>query len=1042
MGYHGRYPSDDESEEPPKISKPLAKLTIPRDSDLQPASQPEQESKPKVRKPLGVKSVEEPKPEKPSTDLPPAPTIPTTTTIPTEESRPPLGALKPKSKSLSEVPATKSMLPVPAKLAVKPDSTSTDTQETTSSNDTQQPKPVKIPSLKPTKRSFPSPTINTKAALADVYDWFNQPLTAEQEEEDYEDEDDTMPASYMANQGIGKLGIFRDVIANPVDAENNPFVIGDQGGKKQASQKLPSLMDKMASLRGDDDEDDENAPTGDHETPVQRKVLGVKSSSLKIFSDENDVERKPSMSTKIPIFHDENAPVTQAPMKKLQIFSDENDVASAKPLATKPIERKALGLKPATVAEESTTSAATLPFNTPFPNNNIASAQPAASETDEDEGSIDVGVGVGVAPGMETFLPAAFHQTRHAPLSTQFIPMTPIAEEATEQTIDHARFDKTLGGYSTISNVNVTLDTILLEPPSQLLNTSVFAATPAVVASAAEEQENLGSILGKGNELLGELDLENVATPFELVIPRIEIATHCDPWEPTLQNTILDQIRPPLSSLSDYVDMSEYEGGHFRTLAKVGRQKEMSKGYYSSRNGLSSSSSSTNETLVKIRQDLVFTFVKKLGEGGFGSVYLVRERKNKKSRPSRRLSGIDSFDFSEDEDPFQTDASISAASSRQQGEFRALKIQQPASSWEYYILKQLEVRLPRALQSSVVQSLGHYVFLDESHLLLDFGAKGTLLDSVNAFSKDTLYGPSSMAGGSSGGMDELLVAFYTIEILKLVEAVHTTGIIHGDVKADNFLVRLEENDALSAVYEPSGANGWDSKGIQLVDWGKSIDLRCFKNGDKIKFLLPKSTTAQVPARPSGLEGSDTSDDASFESWEIRNEHPFTFEVDWYGVAGVIHVLLFGKYMKVVEEEFDAENPPFWNLMSGTVDDLQRQMEEQCSVNGGARQRPHVRLTTPLKRYWQVKLWSRLFDVLLNSGSVRQPARNTSTSPDLASAALDASFPAVTFIRSLRCEMEEFLVENSSKAGKSLRSLLRRQEVLVGSLHSEIVGTRR
>lgn len=40
----------------------------------------------------------------------------------------------------------------------------------------------------------------------------------------------------------------------------------------------------------------------------------------------------------------------------------------------------------------------------------------------------------------------------------------------------------------------------------------------------------------------------------------------------------------------------------------------------------------------------------------------------------------------------------------------------------------------------------------------------------------------------------------------------------------------------------------------------------------------------------------TSED--FKCIEMRENRPWTFQIDLYGLAGVIHVLLFGKYMEV------------------------------------------------------------------------------------------------------------------------------------------------
>ena len=38
-------------------------------------------------------------------------------------------------------------------------------------------------------------------------------------------------------------------------------------------------------------------------------------------------------------------------------------------------------------------------------------------------------------------------------------------------------------------------------------------------------------------------------------------------------------------------------------------------------------------------------------------------------------------------------------------------------------------------------------------------------------------------------MDEVLCIYYSIEMLRMLETLHNVGIIHGDFKPDNMLVR-------------------------------------------------------------------------------------------------------------------------------------------------------------------------------------------------------------------------------------------------------------
>ncbi len=39
------------------------------------------------------------------------------------------------------------------------------------------------------------------------------------------------------------------------------------------------------------------------------------------------------------------------------------------------------------------------------------------------------------------------------------------------------------------------------------------------------------------------------------------------------------------------------------------------------------------------------------------------------------------------------------------------------------------------------------------------------------------------------GLGELLTLFFIIEVMKILEAIHELGVIHADIKPDNFLVK-------------------------------------------------------------------------------------------------------------------------------------------------------------------------------------------------------------------------------------------------------------
>ncbi|EJS43562.1 bub1p [Saccharomyces arboricola H-6] len=246
-----------------------------------------------------------------------------------------------------------------------------------------------------------------------------------------------------------------------------------------------------------------------------------------------------------------------------------------------------------------------------------------------------------------------------------------------------------------------------------------------------------------------------------------------------------------------------------------------------------------------------------------------------------------------------------------QGQLRALKVEKPASVWEYYIMSQVEFRLRKSsVLKSVINASALHLFLDESYLVLNYASQGTVLDLINLQREKTFDG--------NGIMDEYLCMFITVELMKVLEKIHEVGIIHGDLKPDNCMVRFERRgEPLGAHYVRNGKNGWGNKGIYLIDFGRSFDMTLLPPGTKFKANWQ----------------ADQQD-----CWEMRAGKPWSYEADYYGLAGVIHSMLFGKFIETIQ------------LQNGTW-----------------------KLKTPLKRYWKKEVWTVIFDLLLNSGQVSNQA---------------------------------------------------------------------
>ncbi|KAG4102503.1 hypothetical protein H8356DRAFT_1032715 [Neocallimastix lanati (nom. inval.)] len=304
---------------------------------------------------------------------------------------------------------------------------------------------------------------------------------------------------------------------------------------------------------------------------------------------------------------------------------------------------------------------------------------------------------------------------------------------------------------------------------------------------------------------------------------------------------------------------------------------------------------------------------------------------------------------------------------------------------------------------------------------------------------------------------EVLVIFYTIEILKMVETLHQSNIIHSDIKIDNFMLRMpliesyknyiyDDKELCSPRYCTEGQQGWNNYGLTLIDFGQSIDLTDFTSEGNLWFRqtlseyqsTTKNTTSDalnmnssihlsrkksIGRRSTSRSRSATTSTSIYDKnqgnhcWEIRHHQPYLYEIDWYGVAGVIHALLFNEYMEIEEEEEEEEEnttylhdkeknnrynddddddddgeeyPPYENYSSSrsnyetyTIYDYSGQNKKpikktvypSSSTSSPSpssifnKKKPHLRITKTFKRYWQRELWQRLFDVLLNAKTV-------------------------------------------------------------------------
>ncbi|KAI2640595.1 Mad3/BUB1 homology region 1-domain-containing protein [Hypomontagnella submonticulosa] len=415
----------------------------------------------------------------------------------------------------------------------------------------------------------------------------------------------------------------------------------------------------------------------------------------------------------------------------------------------------------------------------------------------------------------------------------------------------------------------------------------------------------------------------------------------CNPVDTAIREEILARMRPSLSSYSGFYDHRGErcdKGAEIRKFAKAtaktGSKKDSDK------------TGTIHGPVVLEFPEIMgeYTLKRELGAGAFAPVYLIEN-----SAPEAEEG---------DENALPVMGKGAFATTRRAA-LEALKMEQPPTAWEFHMMRLAATRLGPQHRATASISAAHelHLYQDECFLLLPFHPHGTLLDVVNFFCE----------AGSKGPMDEPLAMFFSIELLRTVEALHSKNIMHGDLKPDNCLLRLDDGaPPLSGPYRSDGSDGWAARGTVLIDFGRGIDMRAFD--PDVQFIADWRTDAHDCA-------------------EIREGRPWTWQLDYHGLAGTIHTLLFGKYIETVR------------------------ITDQGGLGTAASRRYRVRES--FKRYWQTDIWSECFDILLN------PASH-------ADAEDGRRLPVNRSLRRVRERMERWLETNGEK-GVGLRGLMARVE---------------
>uniref|UniRef100_A0A8C1RAK0 BUB1 mitotic checkpoint serine/threonine kinase n=1 Tax=Cyprinus carpio TaxID=7962 RepID=A0A8C1RAK0_CYPCA len=192
-----------------------------------------------------------------------------------------------------------------------------------------------------------------------------------------------------------------------------------------------------------------------------------------------------------------------------------------------------------------------------------------------------------------------------------------------------------------------------------------------------------------------------------------------------------------------------------------------------------------------------------------------------------------------------------------------LKVQKPANPWEFYMDCQLNVRLQPSVRHLFNTIYSAHLFTNGSVLIGELHNCGTLLSAINLYKSR-----------SEKVMPQPLVLYFTVCILHMVEQLHQARIIHADIKPDNFLLgeRFLENDCFEQDHLEHG--------LALIDLGQSIDMT----------LFPEGTAFTAKCMTSG-----------FQCVEMLSGRPWTYQTDYFGIAGTVYCMMFGTYMQVKQE---------------------------------------------------------------------------------------------------------------------------------------------
>lgn len=189
------------------------------------------------------------------------------------------------------------------------------------------------------------------------------------------------------------------------------------------------------------------------------------------------------------------------------------------------------------------------------------------------------------------------------------------------------------------------------------------------------------------------------------------------------------------------------------------------------------------------------------------------------------------------------------------GKVNAIKIESPPNIWEAYIVSKLSKSFEKCIKLE-----SFYKYKNESFLVMPYYKQGSLSNLTTEISPTSKF------------FDESIAAYLTIQLLQMVIKLHSLEIIHGDISPKNIVFDIDLSSSSVSFND-----------IVLVGYNKAIDLSFFP--PDVKF---RSTTSlsQYP--------------------ENVQKMPWRYEIDYYGIASIIHIFLFNEAIHPVMVETEVE----------------------------------------------------------------------------------------------------------------------------------------